>query len=257
MNVLFYSPSCRFCSEAVRRASAVKQQQLRQRTHTQRPHAEELVLVSVDNAAHRQSLPPFVDRVPLLFTADRRILLEDRLLAFLDGLIASSSSLVSSAAALSTSIAASASASAQAQASPSASASAAPLGDPLAIEGGDTSSFSWLEQEEGGAASLRNPFESVADLGVDPASRPPPQQQQQGAQHTGSSMMVRQQGALRPPEMPHELPDHLKPMVVARGRSSDRQISMDAILAARDLELGGALGNLGGGGGGGASVPWS
>ena len=241
MNVLFYSPSCRFCSEAVRRASAVKQRQ--------RPHAEELVLVSVDNAAHRQSLPSFVDRVPLLFTADRRILLEDRLLAFLDGLIASSSSLVSSAAALSTS------ASAQAPPSAAASSSAAGLGDPLAIEGGDTSSFSWLEQEEGGAASLRNPFESVADLG-DPANRQQQQQQQQqGTPHTGSSMMVRQQGALRPPEMPHELPDHLKPMVVARGRSSDRQISMDAILAARDLELGGALGNLGGGGG--APPPWS
>ena len=198
MNVLFYSPSCRFCSEAVRRASAIQQQQ-----QQQAQGSDKLVLVSVDGI--KTNLPPFVDRVPLLYTSDRQVLLEDKLMAFLDNLIAASSPLVSSAC----------------------------QGDPLAIEGGDTSSFSWLEQEQGGAACLSNPFESIGGDHQTPIGSMP--------------ATVRQQ--MRPQEMPQELPDHLKPMVVSRGRNSDRQVSMDAIIAARELEVS----SLGGGGG----HPWS
>jgi len=216
MNVLFYSPSCRFCNEAVRRALAVQEQQ--QNRQAQGGASDKLVLVSVDNVAHKARLPPFVDRVPLIFTSDRQVLIEGQLLAFLDTLVAAASPLVS----------------------PTSSPDA---GDPLAIEGGDTTAFSWLEQDEGGAASVRNQFMAVSDQGHDTD-----QQRRAAAQAANGSggggggggidmMMARQQGAMRPPEHP-ELPDHLKPMVVSRGRNADRQINMEALMAARELEVG-------------------
>jgi hypothetical protein len=232
MNVLFYSPSCRFCSEAVRRAVAVQQQQQQQQQMQQQgaPRPQKLVMVSVDSAAAKGQLPPFVDRVPLLFTADRRVLLEDRLLAFLDALLAAGHQ------------------------------------DPAAIECGDDAAFSWLDQDPASsslslpsngaspagatyAASLRNPFMTVAELH---AQQPEPLHALQHAPGGGGGggggafaahMNVRQQAAGRPGDPPPELPDHLKPMVVPRGRGggdapgAGGQLSIEALMAARDMDL--------------------
>ena len=184
MNVLFHSTSCQFCSDAVRRAIAVQQQQP--------PSSATVVLLSVDDPSNKAQLPAYVDRVPMLFTSDRRVLVGSAINDFLDALLDSPTSATG----------------------------------PMAIEGG--SGFAWLENTEdaSAAACLRTPFMSFGGLGQ--------QQQQQHPQQHGNgghaaSPMVRQR----------ELPPELRPLVISRGSRGNTNNSMDAVLASRDMELGG------------------
>ena len=69
MNVLFYSPHCGFCVEAVRRVQAIKKQ---------RPELP-LVMVSIDSLEAKASMPAFVDRVPLLYSSARQVFVEGKI----------------------------------------------------------------------------------------------------------------------------------------------------------------------------------
>jgi hypothetical protein len=69
-SVLFYSRFCQHSGEAVRAAAS-------------RPN--DIALVCVDDPSVRVKVPSCVDRVPTLFTADRRLLVNDALFAFLLG----------------------------------------------------------------------------------------------------------------------------------------------------------------------------
>ena len=72
-HVLFYSNYCSYSKEII---NSILQKNLR--------HL--FVLVCVDNKRAAVQLPDFVDRVPLVFTVDRRILTDDAVQAFIDNM---------------------------------------------------------------------------------------------------------------------------------------------------------------------------
>lgn len=72
-HVLFYSNYCVFSREVT---SVIVKRGLR----------DMFVLVCVDKRATGSQLPDFVDRVPMVFTVDRRVLVDDAVSAFIESL---------------------------------------------------------------------------------------------------------------------------------------------------------------------------
>lgn len=75
-DILFYSNLCDFSKEVLN--NLVKHQL-----------KEKFLLVSVDN--RNLKLPPFVDRVPLIYTADKKLFADEQLMAYIQSKVAASS----------------------------------------------------------------------------------------------------------------------------------------------------------------------
>lgn len=72
-HILFYSNYCQYCKELV---SLIVKKNVKHM----------FLLVSVDDTSRRYTLPPVVDRVPMIITADKQVISDDGLAPFVNAL---------------------------------------------------------------------------------------------------------------------------------------------------------------------------